>query len=231
MAHKSATPGYVCVMDCGIAFRAADARHKPTSKIQTASSFPVTSAASFIHRCGPSQKPSKPQPPAERIRGRAASPPGAASGAVRPYRTPEAMERNENAAHSAPPLQRPRGKRKALAELPTNEWRNTDGGCAPRPSKPRTRSAARAEDKAEEARKAREASDVARGADVARLLDPKKQDAGAAQAAVAPYLEDIGRYLRSLEVRVSPLPSFFPGNEELARGQIWWIWLIRAVNV
>nr|CAB3496715.1 unnamed protein product [Digitaria exilis] len=121
------------------------------------------------------------------------------------------MESNENAAHSAPPLQRPRGKRKALAELPTNEWRNTDGGSKPRPSKPRTRSAARAEAEAEEARKAQEAEKVARGADVARLLNPKRQDAGAAQAAVAPYLEDIDRYLRSLEVEPlrRPSPDYF----------------------
>jgi cyclin A len=123
------------------------------------------------------------------------------------------MESKENAAHSAPHLRRLQGKRKALAELPINEWRDANGGSAPRPSKPRTRSAARAEAEAEEARKRREAedADAARGAGVGRLLDPKRQDAGAAQAAVAPYLRDIDRYLRSLEVRVSRLHlHFFP---------------------
>ncbi|OEL33714.1 Cyclin-A3-2 [Dichanthelium oligosanthes] len=108
------------------------------------------------------------------------------------------MESKENAAHSAPPLRRPRGKRKALADLPTSEWRNTSGGSAPRPSKPRTRSAARAE---AEARKRREAEDAG----------PRRQDAGAAQAAVVPYLGDIDRYLRSLEVEPlrRPGPDYF----------------------
>ncbi|CAL4938183.1 unnamed protein product [Urochloa decumbens] len=126
------------------------------------------------------------------------------------------MESKENDAHSAPPLRRSRGKRKALAELPTNEFRDTDGGSGPRrPSKPRTRSAARAEAEAEEARKRREAEDAARGDDVARLLDPKRQDAGGAQAAVAvaiaPYVGDIDRYLRSLEVEPlrRPSPDYF----------------------
>ncbi|CAL4929722.1 unnamed protein product [Urochloa decumbens] len=122
------------------------------------------------------------------------------------------MESKENAAHSAPPLRRPRGKRKALTELPTNERHDTDGGSGPRrPSKPRTRSAARAEAEAEEARKRREAEDAARGDDVARLLDPKRQDAGGAQAAVAPYVGDIDRYLRSLEVEPlrRPSPDYF----------------------
>ncbi|PUZ42267.1 hypothetical protein GQ55_9G570000 [Panicum hallii var. hallii] len=121
------------------------------------------------------------------------------------------MESKENAAHSAPPLRQSRGKRKALAELPANEWRDTNGASAPRPSKPRTRSAARAEAEAEEARKRLEAEDAGRGADVSRLLDPKRQDAGAAQAAVAPYLGDIDRYLRSLEAELlrRPSPDYF----------------------
>ncbi|CAN6290273.1 unnamed protein product [Urochloa humidicola] len=117
------------------------------------------------------------------------------------------MESKENAAHSAPPLRRPRGKRKALAELPANEGQDTNGGSGPRSSKPRTRSAARAE----EARRRREAEDAARGADVAQLLDPKRQDSGGAQAAVAPYVGDIDRYLRSLEVEPlrRPSPDYF----------------------
>ncbi|CAN6285241.1 unnamed protein product [Urochloa humidicola] len=122
------------------------------------------------------------------------------------------MESKENAAHSTPPLRLSRGKRKALGELPTNEWRDAVGGSAARrPSKPRTRSAARAEAEAEEARKRREAEDAARGVDVARLLDPKRQDAGGAQAAVAPYVGDIDRYLRSLEVEPlrRPRPDYF----------------------
>ena len=132
------------------------------------------------------------------------------------------MESKENAAPSAPPLRQSRGKRKALAELPANEWRDTNRGSAPRPSKPRTRSAARAEAEAEEARKRLEAEDAARGADVTRLLDPKRQDAGAAQAAVAPYLGDIDRYLRSLEVRVSRLPfPLGPGSLRVA-----WVYLV-----
>ncbi|CAN6296058.1 unnamed protein product [Urochloa humidicola] len=127
------------------------------------------------------------------------------------------MESKENAAHSAPPLRLSRGKRKALGELPTNEWRDTDGGSAARrPSKPRTRSAARAEAEAEEARKRREAEDAARGANVARLLDPKRQDVGGAQAAVAPYVGDIDRYLRSLEVEPlrRPSPDYFQKIQE-----------------
>ena len=132
------------------------------------------------------------------------------------------MESKENTAHSAPPLRQSRGKRKALAELPANEWRDTNGGSAPRPSKPRTRSAARAEAEAEEARKRLEAEDAARGADVTRLLDPKRQDPGGAQAAVAPYLGDIDRYLRSLEVRVSRLPfPLGPGSLRVA-----WVYLV-----
>ncbi|XP_062209164.1 cyclin-A3-1-like isoform X2 [Phragmites australis] len=113
------------------------------------------------------------------------------------------MESKENAARSAPlPVKRPRGKRKALADLPIT-GPNTSDGSAPRASKPRTRSAARAEAEVEEARKRREAEDAARAPDVSRLLDPKRvkrPDACAAQAAVAPYLGDIDRYLRSLEV-------------------------------
>ena len=132
------------------------------------------------------------------------------------------MESKENAAPSAPPLRQSRGKRKALAELPANEWRDTNRGSAPRPSKPRTRSAARAEAEAEEARKRLEAEDAARGADVTRLLDPKRQDPGGAHAAVAPYLGDIDRYLRSLEVRVSRLPfPLGPGSLRVA-----WVYLV-----
>lgn len=110
------------------------------------------------------------------------------------------MENKENAAHSAPPLNRPRGKRKALAELP-NTGPNTNRGSAPRPSKPRTRAAARAE----EAMKRR------REEDAGSPLEPRRADAEAAQAAVAPYLGDIDRYLRSLEVEPSrrPSPDYF----------------------
>ncbi|KAL6645073.1 hypothetical protein ACP70R_016681 [Stipagrostis hirtigluma subsp. patula] len=119
------------------------------------------------------------------------------------------METKENAAASAPPqpLKGPRGKRKALAELPT-AGPNTNGGEAPRASKPKTRSAARAESEAEEARKRREADDdPARMADVSRLPEPRKPDAGAAQAAVAPYLDDIDQYLRALEVEQLRRPN------------------------
>ncbi|CAD6202564.1 unnamed protein product [Miscanthus lutarioriparius] len=73
------------------------------------------------------------------------------------------MESKENSAHSAPPLNRPRGKRKALAELPTSTGPNTNHGSAPRSSNPRTRSAARTEAEADEARKRQEAEDAARG--------------------------------------------------------------------
>ncbi|CAD6210137.1 unnamed protein product [Miscanthus lutarioriparius] len=121
------------------------------------------------------------------------------------------MESKENSAHSAPPLNRPRGKRKALAELPTSTGPNTNHCSAPRPSKPRTRSAARMEAEAEEARKRREAEDAARGADLGRPLDPRPPGAEAAKAAVAPYVGDIDRYLRSLEVEPlrRPSPDYF----------------------
>lgn len=109
------------------------------------------------------------------------------------------MENKDNTGGAAPPLKRPGRKRKALAELPTGS--NTNSASAPpRASKPRTRSVAREEAGAEEAKKRREADEEARMADVARLLDSKQPDAGAAQAAVVPYLGDIDRYLRSLEV-------------------------------
>jgi cyclin-A len=101
------------------------------------------------------------------------------------------MGSKENpAAPPQPPPKRPLGKRKALAELPINAPNAGDGGSAPRATKPRTRAEA-------EARKRREAEGVT------RLPDPKRPDAGAAQAAVAPYIEAIDEYLRSLEVRVS----------------------------
>lgn len=115
------------------------------------------------------------------------------------------MENKDNTGGAAPPLKRPGRKRKALAELPICS--NTNSASAPpqppRASKPRTRSVAREEAGAEEAKKRREADEEARMAGVARLLDSKEPDAGAAQAAVVPYLGDIDRYLRSLEVRVS----------------------------
>jgi cyclin-A len=99
------------------------------------------------------------------------------------------MGRKESpAAPPQPPPKRLLGKRKALAELPINVPNADGGGSAPR-------AAARAE--AEEARKRREAEGVT------QLPDPKRPDAGAAQAAVAPYIEAIDEYLRSLEVRVS----------------------------
>jgi cyclin-A len=105
------------------------------------------------------------------------------------------MGSKENpAAPPQPPPKRPLGKRKALAELPINAPNAGDGGSEPRATKPRTRAAARAE---AEARKRREAEGVT------RLPNPKRPDAGAAQAAVAPYIEAIDEYLRSLEVRVS----------------------------
>jgi cyclin A len=135
------------------------------------------------------------------------------------------MESKENSAHSAPPLNRPRGKRKALAELPTSTGPNTNHGSAQRPSKPRTRSAARTEAEAEEARKRREAEDAARGTDVGRPLDPRPPGAEAAKAAVAPYVGDIDRYLRSLEVRTSRQPPPSP----LGLGTC--AWLIWVVNV
>lgn len=102
------------------------------------------------------------------------------------------MKRKENSAHSAPPLNRPRGKRKALAELPKSNGLNMNHDSAPRPSKPRTRSAARAEAEAEAAMKRRKAGDAARWP-----MDTRQPDA---EAAVAPYVGDIDRYLRSLEV-------------------------------
>ena len=110
------------------------------------------------------------------------------------------MKRKENSTHSASPLNRPRGKRKALAELPKSNGLNMNHDSAPRPSKPRTRSAARIEAEAEEARKRRESGDAARW-----LLDTRPPYP---EAAVAPYVRDIHRYLRSLEVRISPFPQF-----------------------
>ncbi|GJN30654.1 hypothetical protein PR202_gb18979 [Eleusine coracana subsp. coracana] len=115
----------------------------------------------------------------------------------------EAMGADENTAvrdapPQPPPAKRPRGKRKALAELPTNAPNADDGVSAPRASKPRTRAAARAEAEAEEARKRLEDEGTA---DVARPLDPKQPDAGAAQAAVAPYIQEIDEYHRSLEIQ------------------------------
>ncbi|TVU47987.1 hypothetical protein EJB05_07605, partial [Eragrostis curvula] len=115
------------------------------------------------------------------------------------------MGSKENAAARAappqpPPPKRPRGKRKALAELPIN----APDASAARARKPRTRSAARAEAEAEEARKRRE---VECAADVARLLNPKRPDARAALAAVAPYIEGIDEYLRSLEVQPLRRPN------------------------
>jgi cyclin-A len=110
------------------------------------------------------------------------------------------MKRKENSEHSAPPLNRPRGKRKALAELPKSNGLNMNHDSAPRPSKPRTRSAARAEAEAEAAMKRRKAGDAARWP-----MDTRQPDV---EAAVAPYVGDIDRYLRSLEVRISPFPQF-----------------------
>jgi cyclin-A len=99
------------------------------------------------------------------------------------------MGRKESpAAPPQPPPKRLLGKRKALAELPINVPNADGGGSAPRATKPRTRA------EAEEARKRREAEGVT------QLPDPKRPDAG---AAVAPYIEAIDEYLRSLEVRVS----------------------------
>ncbi|AQL08907.1 Putative cyclin-A3-1 [Zea mays] len=109
------------------------------------------------------------------------------------------MKRKENSAHSAPPLNRPRGKRKALAELPKSNGLNMNHDSAPRPSKPRTRSAARAEAEAEAAMKRRKAGDAARWP-----MDTRQPDA---EAAVAPYVGDIDRYLRSLEVEPLRRPS------------------------
>ncbi|CAD6210114.1 unnamed protein product [Miscanthus lutarioriparius] len=67
------------------------------------------------------------------------------------------------------------------------------------------------EAEAEEARKRREAEDAARGADLGRPLDPRPPGAEAAKAAVAPYVGDIDRYLRSLEVEPlrRPSPDYF----------------------
>ncbi|PWZ06635.1 putative cyclin-A3-1 [Zea mays] len=109
------------------------------------------------------------------------------------------MKRKENSEHSAPPLNRPRGKRKALAELPKSNGLNMNHDSAPRPSKPRTRSAARAEAEAEAAMKRRKAGDAARWP-----MDTRQPDV---EAAVAPYVGDIDRYLRSLEVEPLRRPS------------------------
>jgi cyclin-A len=110
------------------------------------------------------------------------------------------MKRKENSAHSSPPLNRPRGKRKALAELPKSNRLNMNHDLAPRPSKPRTRSGERAKAEAEAAMKRRKAGDAARW-----QMDTRQPDA---EAAVALYVRDIHRCLWSLEVRISPFPQF-----------------------
>jgi cyclin-A len=87
------------------------------------------------------------------------------------------MKRKENSTHSASPLNRPRGKRKALAELPKSNGLNMNHDSAPRPSKPRTRSAARAE--AEAAMKRQKAGDAAHW-----QMDTRQPDAESGGCAV-----------------------------------------------
>uniref|UniRef100_A0ACD5X172 Uncharacterized protein n=1 Tax=Avena sativa TaxID=4498 RepID=A0ACD5X172_AVESA len=103
----------------------------------------------------------------------------------------------ENGAGAAPPPKRPRTGRKPLADLPTANNAPAAAGPPIQAPKRRTRAAAREEAAAvveAEARKREEGSTIAVSPAVSRHLD-----AGAAQAAVAPYIRDIDQYLRSLE--------------------------------
>ncbi|KAJ1298231.1 hypothetical protein BS78_01G437900 [Paspalum vaginatum] len=190
-------------MSVKVEFRPAVARHKPSQKFKPRQASPKRTPAPHS---SPERNLPNPRGGNERDWRNESTRPSPIVSSIR-SRRPEAMERKENAAHSAPTLNGPRGKRKALAELPSTEP-NTNRGSAPRPSKPRTRLAARAE---EAMKRRREAEDAARGADVGRPPDSGRPGAEAAQAAVAPYLGDIDRYLRSLEVEPlrRPSPEYF----------------------
>ncbi|KQK23002.1 hypothetical protein BRADI_1g70627v3 [Brachypodium distachyon] len=116
------------------------------------------------------------------------------------------MEDKENAGSAAPPAKRPRRERKALAELPTGSATNSASAPPPSPqraSKPRTRSQVAREATAAEGEDARKRKG---SADVTRPVVSGQPDAGAAQGSVVPYIGDIDRYLRSLEVRQSRRP-------------------------